>query len=73
MGDKGSLILLAAWQRACLRAGASSAEIDPGREEEGAGEVNGEEEGHTLTQTHIHRHTDTHTHRHTHTHTHRGR
>ena len=54
--------MLATWQRACLRAGASSAEIDPGREEEGAGEVNGEEEGHTLTQTHIHRHTHTHTH-----------
>lgn len=56
MGDKGSLILLAMWQRACLRAGASSAEIDPEREEEGAGEVNGEEEGHTLTQT-THTHT----------------
>jgi len=51
MGDKGSLFLLAMWQRACLRAGARSAEIDLGREEEGAGEVNGEEEGHTLTHT----------------------
>ena len=62
MGDKGSLFLLAMWQRACLRAGAGSAEIDLGREEEGAGEVNGEEEGHTLTQTHRHTHTYSHTH-----------
>ena len=68
MGDKGSLFLLAMWQRACLRAGASSAEIDLGREEEGAGEVNGEEEGHTLTQTQTQTHTHTHTHTYSHTH-----
>ena len=62
MGVKGSLILLAMWQRACLRAGASSVEKDMGREEEGAGEVNGEGEGHTFTHTHTHIHTHTHTH-----------
>ena len=67
MGDKGSLFLLAMWQRACLRAGASSAEIDLGREEEGAGEVNREEEGHTLTQTQTQTHTHTHTYILTHT------
>ena len=62
MGVKSSLILLAMWQRACLRAGASSVERDMGREEEGAGEVNGEGEGHTFTHTHTHIHTHTHTH-----------
>ena len=59
MGVKGSLILLAMWQRACLRAGASSVERDMGREEEGAGEVNGEGEGHTFTHTHTHTHAHT--------------